>query len=262
MLQYNESDYLGSEISVFKALRVLKGEKANETVYELYNLLGLVYNELGEFGKAIEFHNKALTSLEKNPTPIEFQSKVTSMNNMGLVYQNLNKHKQAIPYFQKGLEQKKDLILYKPFVYALLLDNLGYSRFKVNVSKELPDLFYQSLKLRDSLQLTTGIIISQLHLSEYFASKGDRIKSLQYSKEAFKTAQKSNNKRNYLFPLKQLAILEPQKAAEYNKEYIFINDSLQKAERKMEEKFTRIEYETDEIKKENTDLTVQNRNLV
>jgi signal transduction histidine kinase len=65
-----------------------------------------------------------------------------------------------------------------------------------------------------------------------------------------------------LLPLKQLAIIEPQKATEYNKEYIRINDSLQKADRKTAEKFSRIEYETDEIKQENTDLTVQNRNLV
>ena len=261
LLQYKESDYLGSEISALKALRDLKSEKTNDIVYELYNLLGLIYNELGEYNKAIEFHNKAL-SLDAEIVPIEIQAKATSMNNMGLVYLNMTQYKKAIPYFQKGLEQKNELLLYKPFVYALLLENLGYSRFKANESKGLPDLFYESLKLRDSLQLTTGVIVSQLHLSEYFASKGEKAKSLQYSKQALQTARNSKNNRNVLAPLKQLAIIEPQKAAEYNKEYIHINDSLQKAERKMEEKLTRIEYETDEIKQENTDLTVQNRNLV
>jgi signal transduction histidine kinase len=65
-----------------------------------------------------------------------------------------------------------------------------------------------------------------------------------------------------LLPLKQLAIIEPSKAVVYNKEYIRINDSLQKADRNIAEKFSRIEYETDEIKQENTDLTAQNRNLV
>jgi len=262
LLQYKESDYLGCEISVFKALRVLKGEKADETLYELYNLLGLVYNELGEYDKSIEFHNKALISFDKNPTPVEYQSKATSMNNMGLVYLNMTKYEKAIPYFQKGLEQKNELLLYKPYVYALLLENLGYSRFKINESKGLPELFYESLKLRDSLQMTTGVIVSQLHLSEYFAAKGDLTKALQYSNEALTTAQKSKNKRNFLLPLKQLAIIEPTKAAEYNKEYIHINDSLQKADRKIADKFSRIEYETDEIKQENTDLTTQNRNLV
>jgi len=261
-LQYKESDYLGCEMSALQALSAIKGEKANEIHYECYNLLGLVYNELGDYKLAIEYHNKALTSYDNNPTPVEYQSRATSMNNMGLVYLNMNQYKKAIPYFQKGLEQKNELLLYKPFVYALLLENLGYSRFKINESKGLPKLFYESLKLRDSLQLTPGIIISQIHLSEYFASKGEGAKALQYSKEALLTAEKSKNRRNYLLPLKQLAIIEPQKAAEYNKEYIHINDSLQKAERKIKEKFSRIEYETDEIKQENTDLTVQNRNLV
>jgi signal transduction histidine kinase len=262
MLQYNESDFLGSEISALKALRVLKGEKANDIVFELYNLLGTVYNELGEYDKAIEFHNKALESIDNETIPVEFQSRATSLNNLGLVYQNLNKNRQATPYFEEGLKQEKDLILYKPIVYAALLDNLGYSRFKLHESKGLPELFTKSLKIRDSLNLTIGIIISQLRLSEYFASKGDMTKALHYSNEALVKARNSNNARNLLLPLKQLAIIQPSKAAEYNKQYIHINDSLQKADRKIADKFTRIEYETDEIKQENTDLTLQNRNLV
>lgn len=261
-LQNSESDFLGSEISVFKALRVIKEEKANDDIkYELYNLLGIVYNELEEYDKSIEFHTKAL-SLNDEQIPIGIQSKATSMNNLGLVYQNLNQHQRAVPYFQKGLEKKKDLIIYKPSLYGMLLDNLGYSRFKLKNAEGLPELFYESLKIRDSLHLTSGIIISQIHLSEYFASKKDTLKALQFSNEALVSAKRSNNPRNLLLPLKQLAVIEPAKAVVYNKEYIKINDSLQKADRNIAEKFTRIEYETDEIKQENTDLTTQNRNLV
>ena len=260
-LQYNESDYLGSEMSVFKALRTIKDVKANDILYESYNLLGIVYNELAQYDKAIEYQNKAL-AIDAKTIPVEFQAKATSLNNLGLVYQNLNKNKKAISYFQIGLEQNKDLLLYKPSVYAMLLDNLGYSRFKLNEFNGLPGLFYESLKLRDSLQLTTGVIISKIHLSEYFASKNDIVKAAQFSNEAIVTARKSKNARNVLLALRQLAVIEPVKAAVYNKEYIQINDSLQKADRKIAEKFSRIEYETDEIKQENTDLTTQNRNLV
>ncbi|MBP7470655.1 MAG: tetratricopeptide repeat protein, partial [Flavobacterium sp.] len=260
-LQYNESDYLGSEMSVFKALRTIKDVKANDILYESYNLLGIVYNELAQYDKAIEYQNKAL-AIDAKTIPVEFQAKATSLNNLGLVYQNLNKNKKAISYFQIGLEQNKDLLLYKPSVYAMLLDNLGYSRFKLNESNGLPGLFYESLKLRDSLQLTTGVIISKIHLSEYFASKNDIVKAAQFSNEAIVTARKSKNARNVLLALRQLAVIEPVKAAVYNKEYIQINDSLQKADRNIADKFSRIEYETDEIKQENTDLTTQNRNLV
>ncbi len=123
-LQYNESDYLGSEMSVFKALRTIKDVKANDILYESYNLLGIVYNELAQYDKAIEYQNKAL-AIDAKTIPVEFQAKATSLNNLGLVYQNLNKNKKAISYFQIGLEQNKDLLLYKPSVYAMLLDNLG-----------------------------------------------------------------------------------------------------------------------------------------
>jgi signal transduction histidine kinase len=261
LLQYNESDFSGSEISLFKALRVVKGENANDIFYESYNLLGLIYNETGEYDKALVYQNKALASIDDKVIPSIYQSKATSLNNVGYIYQNLNKHKYAIPYFKQGLEQN-NLINDKPSLYAMLLDNLAYSRYKTGELKGLPELFYKSLKIRDSLQLTSGIILNKIHLSEYFASINDTVKAISYSKEALGTARKSKNYRNALAPLKRLAIIEPQNAVEYTKEYIHINDSLQKAERKTEDKFTRIEYETDEIKNENSDLVVQNRNLV
>jgi signal transduction histidine kinase len=223
--------------------------------------LGIIYNELGEYTKAIEFHTKALASIDDKVIPLEFQSKATSLNNIGLVYQNLNKHKQAKDYFKQGLEQK-NLISEKPSLYAMLLDNLAYSKHKLNESVGLPDLFYKSLQFRDSLQMTTGVIVNKIHLSEYFASKKDTAKAILFSKEALSLSRSSKNYRNALAPLKQLAIIEPKNASLYTKEYIHINDSLQKAERKMGDKFTRIEYETDEIKGENTDLVTQNRNLL
>ena len=260
-LQYNESDLRGSEVAVFNSLRALNGENAKDVFFECYNLLGIIYNEIGEKDKAIEYHTKALKSIDDKIIPPVFQSKATSLNNLGNVYQNINNHTQAKIYFQQALDQK-GLAIDKPLVYAMLLDNLAYSKFKLKETKNLPKLFYDSLKLRDSLDFTTGIIISKIHLSEYFASRNDANKAIQYSNEALATARKSKNHRNILLPLKQLTAIEPIKAVAFNKEYFRINDSLQKADRKTGEKFTRIEYETDQIKNENNNLTTQNRNLV
>lgn len=261
-LQYNESDLRGCEISVFSAMRALNGEKEDIVIYDSYNLLGIVYNDLGEFSKALEYHNKALNSIDEKTSPIELQHKALSINNIGFVYQNKGQHQQAIVYFEKALENKSDLIKYNLFAYSVFLDNLAYSRFKLNESKDLPELFYESLKLRDSLDSTLGIIGVKIHLSEYFAAKNDTLKALQYSKEALTTARLSKNNRNILLPLKQLSVLEPQNATKYNKEYIHINDSLQKAERIVGEKFARIEYETDQVLAENVSLTTKNRNIV
>jgi signal transduction histidine kinase len=261
LLQFNEGDFLGSEIAVINALRAVRSERTSELVYNSYNLLGLIQNEVGDYDRAIEYHAKALSSIDDKAIPSVFQARAESLNNAGYVYQNKNQYNESIKYFREGINQK-NLKTDKPVLYAMLLDNLAYSKFKTEDFSGLPDLFYQSLKVRDSLQLTSGIIVSKMRLSEYFLKENDSIKSLQYLREALIQSIASKNYRSVLLALKRLSILEPQKAAIYSKKYIYINDSLQKAERKMGEKFTRIEYETDQIKNENTDLLTQNRNLI
>lgn len=259
-LQYNESDFLGSEIAVFNALRAVDGDNSKEVLYDSYNLLGAIYNELGEYNKAIDYHSKALSISSSKEIPTVYQSKATSYNNLGFVYQNLNNYDTAIKYFKLGLIQE-NLITDKPSVYAMLLDNLAYSKFRIGDNNDLLALFEKSLALRDSLGLVTGIFINKIHLSEYYSYKNDDAKAVQYAREALTSARNDKNFRNVLVALKQMGVVEPQNATLYSREYIHINDSLQKAERKMGEKFSRIEYETDVIKSENTDLVVQNRNL-
>jgi signal transduction histidine kinase len=260
-LQYKESDFLGSEVMVFKALAAIKNIKANNIQYDAYNLLGLIYNELDDFDNAMAYHNKALASIDDELIPSIFQPEATSYNNIGYMYLKSDKYKQAKKYFQKGLEQK-NIFRDKPYIYAMLVDNLAYSKFKLNEKEGLPDLFYKSLKIRDSLKLTTGIITSKLNLSEYFISVKNISKASQNAKEALALSRSSNSYRDILISLKQLSIIEPQNAAVYSKEYILVNEKLQKSERKIGNKFSRIEFETEEVKEKNSNLTTKNRNLL
>ena len=261
-LQFGEGDLFESEITIFKGLRILQTLKnVNDLLYNSYNLLGILYNEREEYNKSLEFHNKALAVLDDKSIPPELHLKAMSLNNIGYVYLNLHNYNQARIYFQDGLQQQK-LFRENPVLYAMLLDNLAYSKFKLRVKEGLPEQFYQSLKIRDSLNLTAGIILNKIHLSEYFAFEKDTFKALQYSKQALLLSRTSNKLRNKLQALKQIAAVDPKKASIYSKEYIEINERLQKDERKMGEKFSRIEYETNEIKDKNTSLNIQNRTLI
>ena len=75
-------------------------------------------------------------------------------------------------------------------------------------------------------------------------------------------SKSSKRQRDVLSSLKQLSNVEPLKSSEYSKEYIRINDSLQQTERKVKDKFTRIEFETDEIILQKDKLAEQNRNIL
>ena len=261
-LQYNEGDFFGSETSVFKALSILKEKKnVSDQLYECYNLLGIIHNEREEYGKALEFQNKALNMLNDPTIPLDLQLKATSLNNIGFIYLGMQNYKKAIEFFERGLEQK-NLFKEKTILYAMLLDNLAYSKFKFRRMDGLPGEFYKSLKIRDSLGLKSAMISNQIHLSEYFAYKKDTFKAIQLSKQALVRSRVSSKENNTLQALKQLAIVDPKNASVYSKEYIQMNDRMLRSERRMGEKFSRIEYETNEIKDQNSNLQEKNRALV
>ncbi|MBF4517196.1 tetratricopeptide repeat protein [Flavobacterium sp. ANB] len=261
-LQYNGGDYFESEISVFKALRILKKENnVNDVLYDCYNLLGILYNEQEEFDKALELHQTALNTLEDKSIPEDYQLKATSLNNIGFVYLRMQNYRKAKSFFQKSLDQK-NLYEQNTTLYAIVLDNLAYSKFKLKEADGLPKQFFEALKIRDSLGLKSGVVLNKIHLSEYYAFKKDTFKAIQYSKQALSLSKNSDKIRNILEALKQIAIVDPKNASGYTREYIRLNDKMLKAERNMGEKFSRIEYETNEIKDQNSNLQEKNKTLV
>lgn len=260
IVQGYENDYLGSELSAIKALNILRDTQEKAKVYEAYNILGFISNELKDYDKSLEYHTKAL-GLAKENNLNEFHQVATSLNNIGNVYQNQNEYHKAIQKFEVALEDK-NLFKDKPNLYAILLDNLGYSKLKLKEYSDLPDLFYRSLKIRDSLKLTTGIVYNKIHLSEFYAEKKDTVKAQQLANEALMLSRSAKSYKDVLSSLKQLGAVDPKKATEYSKEYIKINDSLQNAERRSKDKFARIQFETDEIILQNDKLAEQNRNIL
>ncbi|WP_366185407.1 ATP-binding protein [Flavobacterium ovatum] len=263
-LLFRVGDFISSEKEVFKVLRLLKDDKnliVKEIHYDAYNTLGMVYNGLREFDNAIIYHNKALKTLAETEIIGKSQTMAISYLNLGLVYVNLKKYDIAKDYFTKGIEQQ-NIDNQDSNIYALLLDNLGYSKFKLNDQDGLPELFYKSLNIRDSFNFKSEIPLNKIHLSEYYNFKKDKVRSLKFAIEALAAARKINSSREILAALKHIAIIDPKNAGKYSKEYITLNDELQREERKVGEKFSRIQFETDVIKGEYTDLESKNRNLV
>lgn len=261
-LQYQEGALFESEVTIFKALNILKKlNNVSNQLYDCYNTLGILYNDREEYNKALEFHNKALEILKDKSIPVELQSKATSLNNIGFVYLGMKNYRKAKYYFHKGLIQD-NLYQGDAKLYAMLLDNLAYAKLRMRESNGLPEQFYQALKIRDSLGLTSGVILNKIHLSEYFAFKQDSVNALKFSKEAVELSRSSESPTSLLGSLKQIVIVDPKNASVYSKEYIEISERLKKSERKMGEKFSRIEYETNEIKNQNSNLQEKNKTLV
>ncbi|MDI1254870.1 MAG: tetratricopeptide repeat protein [Flavobacterium sp.] len=261
ILQNNESDYVGSEKSILDALKYLRKSDDDVIKYEANNVLGVIYNDLSEFDKALEYHNKALEIADQNTVFAAYQAKATSLNNIGYVYKSMNNYPKAIAYYKNALKEK-NIFYDKTFLYAILEDNLAYSKFKIKDFNGLPNLFFDALKIRDSLKIIPGIIASKLNLSEYYAFKKDSIKAFYFAEGAYSESKLNNRPKDVLLSLKQLSEINPKNAISYSKEYIRINDSLQLAERKIRNKLARIEFETDEIITQKNQLIEQRKSLI
>ncbi len=259
-VQVTVGDYFGCEQSSSQALLYLKNFNLPLKEYFAYNYIGISSNELKNSESAIHYHKKAYQVAKKYLTDEGFHFQSVSLNNIGVVYQNLSNHKEAIKNFNLALNEK-NLLRDNPNLYVKLNDNLAYSKLKLGDFRDLPGLFIKSLKISDSLKLSSGSI-NKVHISEYYQTVKDTAKSIYYAEKALNQSKSQKSYGEILSSLKQLSVVDKKNSSKYYAEYIKLNDSLQIEERKSKEKFARIAFETDEIIKEKDKLEEQNRTLL
>ena len=246
-LQYRISDYTSAEKSVFDAISNFSYLKGNDLhKYVAYNLLGIIYCEVNEFQKSIEYHNKALEITKKgNDNDFGFAASEITLNNIGNVYRYKKQYKKAIEFYSHALKNK-NLFQQNANIYASLIDNCAYCYLKLNRSENSSRSFDRSLKIRDSLQDIPEIIVSKLHLSEFYCQTNDTPKAKEFAYSSYKLSKANKLSSETLMSLQQLINCNENIKAN-SQQYIKLNDSLQIAERKIRNKFARIAYETDEI---------------
>ena len=260
--QFYANDFLKADVTATKAYTILKNYDDKYKIYAVLTVLGNINNELSEYDKALGYHKEALELTEKYDIDNSQHPKSTVINNIGHTYKLQKNYKEAITYFNLALENKK-ISTETPDLYVLLLDNLAYCKFKIKDYAGLPGMFQESLKISDSLQLYSNSVYTLNHLSEFYAEKNDLENARKSSERAMKLAQITKLPVDILSALKQSSLVFPSdEARKYSQDYIRINDSLQQKERKSQEKFARIQLETDEIIQEKEGLVEKNRTLL
>ena len=261
IVQYTVSDFLGAELSLTRAYTIYKDSEQKSQLYSTLNELGLVYNELKEYDKAIFYHTKALETVRKFNLQTKQHQEAVCYNNLGYLYIKQKKYNEAIENFEFGLKDKL-VIKDDPDLYALLIDNLAYSRLQISNYYGLPQLFFEALDIRKKLKDPSVIVISYIRLSEYYQKTKNIKQSIICANEAMKIAKQSKIPINLIFALKQASLVDVKNASHYSKDYIRISDSLQIAERNSKDRFARISLETDEIIQEKGVLENKNRKLL
>lgn len=247
-IQQIQGDYTSSETSATEAISFFN--KTTDTPYKIatYNLLGINYENLFDYNAALFYYTQAYNLAENGI------QKTILKNNIAVVYLDQNKYQQAISILlpltkEKEVQKNKEN-------YARILDNLGYSYFRLMNSN---GLYYlnQALKIREGIKDNFGLTKSYIHLSEFYKDINPQL-SYTYSKQAYRIATKANNVDYRLKSLTLLIQNNLRKDSEKNVTiYLRVNDSLNKARQKAKNQFAKIKYDSTREKNENLQLKVQ-----
>ncbi len=115
-----------------------------------------------------------------------------SQNNIAVVYKNAKQYDKALEYFDQILIDK-NLKLDDPSFYALVIDNYAHTKFLLNDTENIPKLYYDALKICDSINDDYRAIELSIHLSEYYNSINQTDSAKYYAYAAKNYATNSHN---------------------------------------------------------------------
>jgi signal transduction histidine kinase len=260
-IQETEKDYVGSENNAVKAIKLIQSlnesERNLDTLWLLHNLMGVISENLKNYDKAQEYHQKALGISRKMSNGFEYRT--FSLNNIAVVHREIKDYSTALNYHE-DLLANESLKESSPGAYALYLNNYAFTKFLSNdySDDEILENFWKSYYICDQLEYDVGVMTVSKSLLDYYLSKSVMDSALYYGNRTYDLAKSSSSNDILLEAMLSLSKIEKGEIGnEYLNDYIKLNDSLVQNERSIRDKFARIEFETDQIKAENEEISRQ-----
>jgi signal transduction histidine kinase len=247
-IEQNQGNYSGCETTILEAFPYLKNNPKPNHHWALYNIMGNNYVQTLDYKLAFYYYNLAL-HLKTN----QFR-KACSKNNIALVYMDTHNYKKAVQILLPLTLEKE--VINDPEIFSIIIDNLGYSYYKVGNTKGI-NYMNKSLNIKKQSNNDLGLIRSYIHLNEYYQKSNSKLAN-EYAQLAYEKATKVNNPDDRLESLKLL--IENSTGDQLKKislNYIQINDSLVKARQKAKNQFAKIKYDSKLDKEENLLLKTQ-----
>lgn len=245
VLEYKMHDFPACE---FRSTNTLKYSLPNKDFLKTstaYNNLGLCAMFQSRTDDAIHYFEKYRLNYQNNLASDSMIYFITYHNNLGNVYAKDNNFILALNYFNAIL-QVDSMQQKAPLDYARALDNYTYYKSKIKNVKINPQKLLEALQIRINHNEISGMIISYVHLADYFLKINNFEKARQYAQTGIVMSKSINDKYDVPELLKILAKADQKNAANYFLQYQQVTDSLLNKERAFKNNTARIRFETQE----------------
>ena len=256
-MQKRFHDLTGAEVNIYKSLNLLEIKDYKQRTLNR-NLLGIIYMQINDRDEAIEQFNHAISIIKESGENKDLLKSI--YNNLAILYQKSQDYDRAIDYFKLALQEVSDE---DKDSFTRYNTNLYYTQFlRGGYSPQVEEELLDATRIREQEALKTSIIDSYIKLSNLYLKKPDSIQALVYAKKALSGAQEINYFELELEAYELLSLVDNSNDSYYFASYKKLKDSLDLVDRSIRNKFTRIEYETEQIKERADKLLETNKYLM
>jgi len=260
ILEKNVRNYSKAKESLFTALELI-GDQKPDFLGDIYNDLGIVFDQLGNLNQSLLYYKKSLQLRHQSG---DTRLIIQSLNNIATTYKDHHDYQNAGNYFIQAFNYPVSELEKYPEEYARLIDNRAHLHFLQNNNSEVLSEYFKALKLRESIQNYEGVVMSHLHIAEYYRYHGNYKMSDTFAEKAYTGSYDTNNLGDALIALGIIrdnaqSSGNTSKALEYGNQYNQLLQKVYDQEMQTEEKFADIRYASGQKEKENKSLRLQNK---
>jgi len=178
MIHIRQRDYTSASVYTKKALDVLKQLPEDSVrMIDVFNTLGLIYNDLGIYDSTVYFHNQSVETARKYNKKL---SEAIAMQNIANAHRKHGKYELALSTAQKALQIKEALnnkksILFTKLLIADIYCNWNKPELGIEIAKE-------ALKVAGENGFIDRKRVALLYLSQCYDSLKDYQTAYLYHK--------------------------------------------------------------------------------
>ena len=161
-----------------------------EKLAEAFNRLGNGYYSLGDYAKAIDFHQQSLVIQREIGNQ---QGIAASLVNLGNGYYSLGDYAKVIDFQQQSLVIQREIGNQQGIAASLV--NLGNAYDSLGDYAKAIDFFQQSLKIQREIGDRKGVASSLGNLGSAYHSLGDYTKAIDFQQQSLKIQREIGNRK-------------------------------------------------------------------
>jgi two-component sensor histidine kinase/tetratricopeptide (TPR) repeat protein/GAF domain-containing protein len=202
-LIYSYSDVSNNSqaISIFQsALPYIKKYKSPSELSEMYNLMGVMEEELGNYDLALQYY---LQTLEMEEATEDSLGIADAYNSLGNVYQSFQDINRALDYYAKADTLYRSLNSKKGISY--IANNRGIIYHDLGRLEEAAEYYWQSLMLAEELNDYMGMCNSYNNIGSIYLEMGRFEESLEMYHKSLNISRERVINYDYVNTLNNIA---------------------------------------------------------